>query len=322
MKPRTFQTLETNGISVRAVVEGSGPLCILVHGWPESWYSWRHQIDPLVSAGYRVCVPDVRGYGGSDKPAAIEAYDMRQLTSDVAGLVDALGEKDAILMGHDWGAPIVWATSVLHREKVRAVIGLSVPHLGRGPMSSIDLWRQIYKDRFFYQLYFQEPGVAERELEADVRTALRKIYFAASGDLAKDDASLLSPKPPNATLLEGLTDPDPFPAWLTDEDIDYYVGEFERSGFRGPLNRYRTQERDWADLPELGERKVSQPALFVAGERDPVLHFVPGVRLLDLMDSRYEDLRGKIVIEGAGHWIQQERPEQVNRAILAFLRTI
>ncbi len=151
MKPRAFQKLQTNGVSLRAVVEGDGPLCILVHGWPESWYSWRHQIDPLVAAGYRVCVPDVRGYGGSDKPEAVEAYDMRQMTGDIAGLVDALGEKQAILIGHDWGAPIVWSTSVLHPQKVQAVVGLSVPYLGRGPMAPIDLFRLLYKDRFFYQ---------------------------------------------------------------------------------------------------------------------------------------------------------------------------
>ena len=322
MRVRALQQLQTNGISLRAVVEGDGPLCILVHGWPESWYSWRHQIDPLVSAGYRVCVPDVRGYGGSDKPHAVEAYDMRQMTSDVAGLVDALGEKQAILIGHDWGAPIVWNTSILHRQKVRAVIGLSVPFLGRGPMAPIDLFRHLYRDRFFYQIYFQEPGVAERELEADVRTTLRKVYFGGSGDASESDLPLLRVKPASSKLLDGLADPPALPAWLTEEDLDFYVGELERSGFRGPLNRYRTQERDWAALAGLGELKITQPALFVAGERDLVLAMVPGVSMLDRMDRCYDDLRGKVVLERAGHWIQQERPEEVNAAILAFLKTL
>ncbi len=322
MKPRPLQKLQTNGISVRAVVEGDGPLCILVHGWPESWYSWRRQIDPLVSAGYRVCVPDVRGYGESDKPQAIEAYDMRQMTGDVAGLVDALGEKQAILVGHDWGAPIVWNTSLFHPQKVRAVVGLSVPYLGRGPMSPIDLFRLLYKDRFFYQIYFQEPGVAERELEADVRTALRKVYFAGSGEGSETDLPLLRVKPPGSKLLDGLADPTRLPAWLTEQDLDFYTGEFERSGFRGPLNRYRTQERDWAALAGLGEMKITQPALFVAGERDPVLAMIPGVNLLDRMDPCFADLGGKVVLERAGHWIQQERPEEVNRAVLGFLKTL
>ncbi len=317
-----YETLTANGTRIRAVVEGTGPLCVLVHGWPESWYSWRHQIGPLVDAGYRICAIDVRGYGGSDKPAAIEAYAMKELTSDVAGVIDAMGADQAILIGHDWGAPIVWVTSILHRARVKAVVGLSVPFLGRPPMPPIDLWKQVHKDRFFYQIYFQEPGVAERELEADVRTALRKVYFAASGDASKEEQGAMARKPPTSALLQGLTDPKPFPAWLTEADLDYFTAEFERSGFRGPLNRYRAQGIDFEALPQLAEEKITQPALFVAGSRDPVLRFVPKVNILDLMDRHYDDLRGKVVIEGAGHWIQQERPEAVNVAVLDFLKTL
>jgi pimeloyl-ACP methyl ester carboxylesterase len=319
---RRFRQLSTNGISLRAVVEGEGPLCILVHGWPESWYSFRHQIDPLVAAGYRVCVPDVRGYGGSDKPHTIEAYAMVEMVNDVAGLIDTLGERQAILIGHDWGAPIVWNTAIVHRDRVRAVAGLSVPHLGRGKAPLIDNLRRIYKDRFFYQLYFQEEGVAEAELEADVRTALRKVYFNASGDAAAQrlTTGTFVAKPADATMLDGLIDPDPFPAWLTEADIDYYTAEFERSGFRGPINRYRNSERDFHDLPQLSQEKITQPALFVAGTHDPVLNFVPGVRLSDLMDKWFTDLRGKVLIEGAGHWVQQEAAEATNRALLEFLR--
>jgi pimeloyl-ACP methyl ester carboxylesterase len=322
MKTRTFRQIETNGIRLRAVVEGEGPLCVLVHGWPESWYSWRHQIDPLVAAGYRVCVPDVRGYGGSDKPTAIEAYDMVQMTDDVVGLIDALGERNAVLIGHDWGAPIVWTTAIRYPDRVRAVAGLSVPHLGRGDRPMIDVFRELYKGRFFYQLYFQEPGVAEKELEADPAATIRKVYYSASGDLTDGQRGLMADKGPNATLLEGLTDPNPLPAWLTAEDVAYYANEFRHSGFRGPLNRYRTQERDWKALPELSERKITQPALFIVGNRDPVMKFVPGIRLSDLMDPWYTDLRGKVVIEGGGHWIQQERPAEVNRALLEFLRKL
>jgi pimeloyl-ACP methyl ester carboxylesterase len=317
-----FQTIETNGIRLRVVVQGKGPLCVLVHGWPESWYSWRHQIQPLCDAGFRVAVPDVRGYGGSDKPEPIEAYDMVSLNADVVGLITALGEEQAILIGHDWGAPIVWTTAARHPERVRAVVGLSVPHLGRGERPTIDVLKHIYKDRFFYQVYFQEPGVAELELEADPAASIRKVYYSASGDAPKGQGGLSGNKPLGAKLLDGLPDPDPLPAWLTAEDVAYYAGEFARSGFRGGLNRYRNQERDHALMPELSERKIEQPALFIAGTRDPVLSFVPGMRLSDGMDRWYTDLRGKVLIEGAGHWVQQERPAEVNAALLPFLRAL
>lgn len=319
MKTRAFRQLKGKGINLRAVVEGEGPLCILVHGWPESWYSWRHQIDPLVAHGYRVCVPDVRGYGGSDKPEPIEAYDMVSMTGDVVGLIDALGAEQAILIGHDWGAPIVWQTSILHRERVRAVVGLSVPHLGRPPEPAINLFRKLYKERFFYQIYFQEPGVAEREFEADVRTALRKIYASAAGDAPEVSRAAFAQKPASAGMLDGLTAPAQQPAWFTEQDLDYYTKEFERSGFRGPLNRYRNQERDWAALPQLSEEHITQPALFIAGARDPVLRFVPGIDLLESMNRWYDDLRGKVVLDGVGHWTQQEDPAGVNRALLDFL---
>ena len=306
-------------MKLRVMVEGQGPLIVLVHGWPESWYSWRHQITPLVAAGYRVAAMDVRGYGGSDKPDAIEAYDMVSLTDDVRGVIDALsGPEGAILVGHDWGAPIVWTTAIRHAARVRAVIGISVPHLGRGKLPAIEVYKQIYKDKFFYQLYFQTPGVAEAELEADLPSTIRRVYYGASGAQGMPRVQ----KGPDAKFLEGMIDPDPLPDWLTQEDVDYYVSQFKQSGFRGPLNRYRNQERDHALLPELSERKIEQPALFIVGERDPVLRFMPGINLMDLMDKWYTDLRGKIVIPGAGHWVQQERPQETSEAMLSFLRSL
>lgn len=318
MKRYDFHRIPTNGIHLRAVVEGKGPLCILVHGWPESWYSWRHQIDPLVKAGHRVCVPDVRGYGGSDKPDAIEAYDLKSITDDIVGLIDALGEKQAILVGHDWGAPIIWTTAVLHPARVSAACGMSVPFLGRPHRPATELYRQIFKDEFFYQLYFQQPGVAEAELEGDIRTALRKVYFNASGDAPGN--TFLPKKAPTGRMLDDLVDPDPLPKWLTEEDIEYYAREFEQSGFRGPLNRYRNFERDWEMLPELGERMVEQPSMFLAGSKDPVLRFIPGMNLFDVTGPLYKDLRVKRLVEGAGHWVQQERPEETNAALIEFLR--
>jgi pimeloyl-ACP methyl ester carboxylesterase len=315
-----FAMVPTNGIKLRVALAGKGPLVVMVHGWPESWYSWRHQITPLAQAGYRVAVPDVRGYGGSDKPEAIEAYSIKDICADIAGLIDALGERQAILIGHDWGAPIVWNTSLFYPDKVRAVAGLSVPHTGRGPMPRIALFRNLYKDRFFYQIYFQEPGVAEAEFEADVRTALRKTYYSISGEGRK--ATSGGSKPADAKFLDGLVDPDPFPGWLTPADLNYYVGEFERSGFRGPLNRYRTAELDFAQQEPIANLKIEQPAAFIAGSLDPVLSFVPGLDLIERMREQVSDLRLVRIIDGAGHWIQQERPDEVNAALLEFLKTL
>jgi pimeloyl-ACP methyl ester carboxylesterase len=321
MRSRTFKMIETRGIRLRCMVEGSGPLCVLVHGFPESWYSWRHQIDPLIGAGFRVAALDVRGYGGSDKPHAIEAYDLTEMTDDVIGVIDALAgpESQAILIGHDWGAPIVWTTAIRYPDRVRAVIGMSVPHLGRGEHPPIAIFKQIYKDKFFYQIYFQKPGVAEAELEADIPATLRKTYYNASG---AEGVNLNGNKGPDAKFLDGMIDPSPLPAWLPKEDLDYYVEQFRSSGFRGPLNRYRNQERDHAQLPELSTKQVTQPALFIAGERDPVLRFVPGLNLADVCDRWYTDLRGKVIVPGAGHWVQQEKPEPVNEAMLKFLREL
>jgi pimeloyl-ACP methyl ester carboxylesterase len=312
-----FQSIASNGIRLRVALSGNGPLVILVHGWPESWYSWRHQISALAAAGYRVAAPDVRGYGGSDKPAALEAYAIKEMCADVAGLVTALGETRAILIGHDWGAPIVWNTALFYPERVRAVVGLSVPHTGRGPAPRIQLFRKIYKDRFFYQIYFQTPGVAEAELEADVRTSLRKVYYWVSGEAIR--AGIRPHQPAGGRLLDGLLDPDPFPAWLTPADLDYYVGEFQGSGFRGPLNRYRTSELDFAQQAAVAEQRLEQPAAFIAGSLDPVLRFIPGVDLIDTMRGRMGDLRLVRLIEGAGHWVQQERPAEVNAALTEFL---
>jgi pimeloyl-ACP methyl ester carboxylesterase len=244
-----LQIVETNGIRLRVALAGQGPLVVLIHGFPEGWYSWRHQIPALADAGFRVAAPDVRGYGGSEKPLAIEAYAMANISADIDGLIAALGAEQAILVGHDWGAGIAYGTALFHAERVRAVAGLSMPHLGRGPMPAVELFRKIYKDRFFYQLYFQEPGVAEAELEADVRTSLRKIYYRASGEGQKAEAKVENPSGPG--WLDRLVDPDPLPPWLTETDLDYCDNQFRDGGFHGPLNRYRNSERDSCSLPRL-----------------------------------------------------------------------
>jgi pimeloyl-ACP methyl ester carboxylesterase len=312
-----LQTIETNGIHLRVALAGQGPLVVLIHGFPESWYSWRHQIPTLAEAGYRVAAPDVRGYGGSDKPHAIDAYAIKQMCADIAGLIAALGADQAIVVGHDWGAAIAYGTALFHPERVRAVAGLGLPHLGRGPMPGVDLFRSIYKDRFFYVLYFQQPGVAEAELEADVRTSLRKIYYASSGDAQKAKARVEHPAGPG--YLDRLVDPDPFPSWLTEADLDYFAGQFRDSGFRGPLNRYRNSERDFEQLAAFDGKPIAQPAAFLAGSLDPILRAIPGVDMVELMRKQFTDLRDVRIFEDAGHWLQQERPTDVNVALLAFL---
>jgi len=315
-----LRTFRSNGVALRAAVAGDGPPVILVHGFPELWYSWRHQIGPIAEAGWRVIAPDVRGYGGSDKPEPVAAYDMATMIADVIGLIDAAGAEKAVLIGHDWGAPICWNTAALHPERVTAVAGLSVPHRPRGPAPLIALWRKLYAGRFLYQLYFQAEGVAEAELEADVPAALRKIYFSASGDRPAASQAWLD-KGPDARLLEGMIDPSPFPDWLDSGDIAYYADAFRAGGFRGPLNRYRNQERDWEMLPALSKARITPPSCFIAGARDIVRSFVPGSDAYADAGAVCDDFRGTTLIDGEGHWIQQEAPAQVTAALLAFLAT-
>jgi pimeloyl-ACP methyl ester carboxylesterase len=307
MKP-DLHIIESNGIRLRVALAGDGPLVVLIHGFPESWYSWRHQIPALVNAGYRVAAPDVRGYGGSDKPHAIAAYAIKDMSADIGGLIEALGAEQAVVVGHDWGAPIAYGTALFHPERVRAVAGLSVPHLGRGPVPIVELLRKMFKDRFFYQLYFQEPGVAEAELEADVRRSLRKIY-----------TSIRVENPTGPGFLDRLADPERLPFWLTAADLDYFAGQFQDSGFRGPLNRYRNSERDFAQLAAVDGKLIEQPTAFLAGSLDHVLRMIPGVDMIELMRKQVADLRHVQLIEGAGHWLQQERPADVNAALLLFL---
>ncbi|MGF1454040.1 MAG: alpha/beta fold hydrolase [Alphaproteobacteria bacterium] len=317
--PGRFVYFEPNGVMLRARIAGDGPPVIFVHGFPESWYSWRHQIGPVAQAGFTAVAIDVRGYGDSAKPFAVEDYDMESLTGDVAGLVDALGRGPAILVGHDWGAPIVWNTALVHDDRIRAVAGLSVPYTGVPSAPFIDVVREIFtkNGRFFYQVYFQDEGLAEAELETDVEASLRKFYYAISGDAP--EGAWPADKPHGAGLLDRLPDPDPFPAWLTAEDLAYYTGEFRRSGFRGPLNRYRNHERDFAWLQSFRERTIDQPSLFIGGTKDLVLKMIPGSDMVAAMAPHLSDLRGATLLEGCGHWTQQERPEEVTRLLLSWL---
>jgi pimeloyl-ACP methyl ester carboxylesterase len=317
LKERNFQLIETNGVRLRAVVEGKGPLVILLHGFPQLWYLWRHQIDPIVEAGFQVAVPDQRGYGGSDCPAEIEAYNIIELTNDVAGLADALGHEQFIVVGHDWGALVAWHTALLHSQRVRAVAGLSAPYI-RGQVGAATR-QENFGDNFWYIVYFQQPGVAEAELEADIRKSLRTVYFVVSGDAP--EGSWFIPKPATSKLLDGFIAPERMPAWLTEEDLGYYVDQFEQSGFRGPLNWYRNIDRNIEITPQLETAKIEQPSIFIAGKKDLVMSYAGGSRV-NLMDRWAPDMRGKVFIEGAGHWIPMERPAEVNEALLGFLKSV
>jgi pimeloyl-ACP methyl ester carboxylesterase len=314
-----FDMVPNGEIDLRVAVAGSGPLILCIHGWPELWRSWRHQMDHFAGRGFTVAAMDVRGYGGSSKPDDIASYRLTALCADAAAVIDALGGGSAIVFGHDWGAPIAWNTARLHPGKVRAVAGLSVPYLPVGPASSVELWEQIYAGRFFYQLYFQEPGVAEAELGADSARSLRMIFHALSGAGA---GTFLQDKPANAGVLDGLVDPDPLPNWLSAEELATYTAAIDAGGWRGPLNRYRAQGLDAAELGSMPDPVLGQPAVFIGGELDPVRSFVPGIDIFDFAPANCADYRGTTVVPGVGHWVQQEAPAATNAALAAFVESL
>ena len=316
-----FRTVDAGGAKIRVAVEGEGPLVVLVHGFPESWFSWRHQLPAIAGAGFTAAAIDVRGYGGSDKPREVAAYDMQSLTADVAGVARALQpDAPAILAGHDWGAPIVWNSALSRPEAFRAVAGLSVPYAGVPNRPFTEIFKEAFTDKgvFFYQAWFQDVGPPEAEAEADVRGFLRKFYYGISGDAPKGTWPV---KKHGETLLAGMVDPPVFPAWLSASDLDYYVGEFEASGFFGPISRYRNHERDFAWLQQFKPRKLEMPTLLIGGTKDPAFNGFG--RIADpgaLMRQHATDLRGVHVLEGCGHWTQQERPGEVNAILVDWLK--
>ena len=323
-----FKVVESNGINIRLAMMGEGPLVIFCHGWPESWYSYRYQLPAVADAGFKAVAYDVRGYGESDKPHEIEAYTMRNMTNDVVGIIDALGYDTAITIGHDWGGPIALNTAALNEDRISATGTLSVPFMGRGPMPTLDLWKEIYKDRFFYQLYFQKEGIAEEEFESDLSRALFMTYTNSDGrgmkfNFEKSQSGLVPEKTKDSTFLEGMEIFEDFPNWFTKEDLDYFVSQFEISGLRGPFNRYRAQNIDWHEIPELEGKILEQPAFFVTGTLDPVNFFVPSDQsLVDRIGPNYKNLIFAEELEGVGHWTQQEAPEEVNTFILNFLKKV
>jgi pimeloyl-ACP methyl ester carboxylesterase len=316
----THRQIETNGISMHIAEAGSGPLVVLVHGWPEIWYSWRHQLPALAAAGYHAVAPDLRGYGQSDAPEEIESYSLRNLIADIIGLLDALDAEQAVLVGHDIGAGVTWACAELHPERVAAHVTLGIPYGPRQPQSEVAMTEQFAGDNFSFVGYFQQPGVAEAELGADPRRSLRLILFALSGDAPPDLVPyLFTGKPADAGILDGMPEPDPLPPWLAEADLDVYADAFARSGFRGSFGFYRNMDRDWQELTEIGTLGIQQPALFIGGMRDSAVIFT-GFEALQAMVEGAPNLRKVVLLPGAGHWTQQERPEEVNVELLDFLR--
>jgi pimeloyl-ACP methyl ester carboxylesterase len=311
-----------NGIELHVAECGAGPLVLLCHGWPELWYSWRHQLTALAAAGFRAVAPDMRGYGGSSAPDDIAAYTILHLTGDMVALVQALGdqasgEQRAVIVGHDWGAPVAWHAALMRPDIFPAVVALSVPHRRRGRAKPLETLKAAGKSDYYW-IYFQEPGVAEAEFERDVRAALRRILTIGSGDTPRAHKMSLYVDPQKGFL--GSADPIPLPAWLTDHDLDVVATAYQRSGFRGGLNWYRNIDRNFELTAPWAGAVVSQPALFIAGTRDAVITGSLGQRALEELESVVPRLERKILIEGAGHWIQQERPAEVNAALIEFAR--
>jgi pimeloyl-ACP methyl ester carboxylesterase len=318
-QPLLHRTADVGGARIHWVECGSGPVALMVHGFPESWYSWRNQLPALAAAGYRAVAIDVRGYGRSSKPRGVDAYRMVRMVSDIVGIVGVLGSDDVTLIGHDWGAPIVWNSALLRPDLFRGVAGLSVPYAppnrAIAPLASM---RAMAGEHEFYIEYFQEPGRAEAEIERDVRQWLLGFYWCASGDVQNG---------PNISIVERGTRmrdkfvyPAQMPAWLTEADLDAYAREFEYSGFFGPLCRYRNVDRDWEDLAGFAGRPITIPSLFVGGDRDgPTIWGKPAI---ERFPQTLPALTKCEILPGCGHWTQQERPEETNRLLIEFLNAI
>ncbi len=323
LPPVTHRFVDARGLRMHIAEAGTGPLVLLLHGFPESWYSWRHQLTALAEAGFHAVAPDQRGYcrtgppGGPGQGDKVSDYTILHLTGDVIALMDALGEQQAVVAGHDWGAPVAWHAALLRPDRVRAVIGLSVPYRPRGSSPPIPAMRAAIGEGF-YMVYFQQSGVADEELGRDPQATLRRVLYSASGDGPGGAPIIL----PGGGFLDICPEPPSLPSWLTSEDIDIYAADYAKAGFTGPLNWYRNLDRNWELTAAWHHAPVTVPALYVAGERDLVVNF-PGARqMLPHLRDFAPRLREPILLAGCGHWTQQERPEEVSSAMIGFLREL
>lgn len=309
----------SSGHRMAWVEQGEGPVVVMVHGFPESWYSWRHQLQPLAEAGYRAVAIDVRGYGRSARPAPVEAYAMTSLVGDVMAVLDALGADTGVVVGHDWGAPIAWNSALLRPDRVRAVAGLSVPYNPRGDIPPLDTFRALVGDDEvqFYIDYFQEPGLVEAEVEADLAGWLLGMYFSASAE-ADPTLPSIGLVPRGDRMRDRFQTPEPGQmGWMSDDDLAFYVGEFERTGLTGGFNRYRNITRDWTELAPWRHAPITVPALFIGGDRDGPTQLGQGA--IDRFATTLPALVGCEILDNCGHWVQQEQPEATNQALLGFL---
>jgi pimeloyl-ACP methyl ester carboxylesterase len=314
------EQVRTNGIELHVAAAGpaDGPPVVLCHGFPELWYSWRHQLRALGAAGYRALAPDLRGYGDSSHPTEVGDYGSDSLTADLCGLLDHYGYDQAAFVGHDWGAMVVWEMGRLHTERVGALFNMSVPYT-KGSAPPLEIFRAIYKDRFFYMLYFQEVGPAEAEFEADPRLFLRTMLYSAGGEGMASGRPGQTHAPAEGTRFLDILSPPPdvLPAWLTEEDVDVYADAFIRGGFFGPISYYRNLDANWARVKDIGPEIFAMPVGFLTGERDPVNTMMPNAAAA--MTGLLPGFRGGTEVAGAGHWVQQERPDETNAALLGFL---
>jgi pimeloyl-ACP methyl ester carboxylesterase len=317
--PITDRMIETNGVQLHTVEAGEpgAPVVVLAHGFPELAYSWRHQIPVLAAAGYHVLAPDQRGYGGSSRPEDVADYTIAKLSADVIGLLDDVGAERAALIGHDWGAPVAWGSAQLHPDRVAAVVGLSVPPVPRAQVPPTQAFRAIFGDNFFYMLYFQEPGVADAELAADPAKTIRRMM---AGLRTPDDhaAAMRMIAPGSEGFIDRLPEADGLPGWISEAELDHYITEFTRTGFTGGLNWYRNMDRNWELMAEPPAATIDMPAMFIGGTADPVLSFMRPDRVPELVTGRYRE----VLIDGAGHWLQQEKPDHVNELLLDFLSSL
>ncbi|WP_030317745.1 alpha/beta fold hydrolase [Streptomyces sp. NRRL B-3229] len=313
------RTVDVNGIRLHIAEEGEGPLVVLLHGFPESWHSWRHQFAPLAAAGFRVVAPDQRGYGAGDHPEDVSAYSILHLVGDVVGLVHALGEERAFVVGHDWGAPVAWHTALLRPDVVRGVAGLSVPPPFRGDRPPLEVMRERF-DGHFYWNYFAEPGPADAEFGKDPRAALRRLLYGASGDApdaGRYEQALVTDL--DRGWLADMPDPGTLPDWLTEQDLDELAASYTQ-GFTGALNWYRNLDRNWELTAPWHGARVTPPALYVYGDRDLVPAFPGTPELIEQLPRLMPNLvRDPVRLKGCGHWTQQERPDEVNELLVEFL---
>lgn len=316
--PNTTERFVDHGdVRLRVEVTGDGPTIVCVHGWPELPHSWRHQVTHFAERGWRVAAIDVRGYGGSSAPPEAERYTLRELAGDVAAVAAALDDEPVILFGHDWGAPIASHTAIRYPDRVRAVANLSVPHYLPTPRDTIAAFDELWGDRFFYMVHFQTPGVIEAEFATDLRAALKRVYFAGS---AAAPNGMLPDGPRDSAYLPLLPEPPEGPlSFMSDDDLDTYAAAFAESGMIGAFNRYRAMRIDGDANADIIGATIEQPSCFIAGEHDLVANLVPGVDAFASAGRGCSDFRGSTIVAGAGHWVQQEAPDEVNAALDEFL---